>query len=209
MPQYKLTYFKTRGAAELSRLVFTLAGEKYVDERLEREEWQKVKHNTPLEALPVLEVDGVVVSQSAAIARFLARRFKLFGKTDMEEFAIDEAHEVFAEIFNRELMKIFYESDATKKAEIAKAFIDGSLQKYLTFFETRLKKNGTGFYVGNELTFGDLIIYNGLTMTEALLKMTKLDLNLASCPELAALIKRVEENPRIAKWIAERPKTDM
>ena len=34
--------------------------------------------------LPVLEVDGVQLGQSMAIARYLARKYNLAGKTDLE-----------------------------------------------------------------------------------------------------------------------------
>ena len=43
MPSYKLTYFDLRGRAELTRLLFALAGAEYDDCRINGEEWQKLK----------------------------------------------------------------------------------------------------------------------------------------------------------------------
>jgi hypothetical protein len=43
MPEYKLTYFNGRGRAELTRLVFAAAGEKYEDERVT--DWPKQKES--------------------------------------------------------------------------------------------------------------------------------------------------------------------
>lgn len=43
MPEYKLTYFNGRGRAELTRLVFAAAGEKYEDERVN--DWPKHKES--------------------------------------------------------------------------------------------------------------------------------------------------------------------
>ena len=34
MPSYKLTYFNGRGRAEVSRLIFTVAGAEFTDERV-------------------------------------------------------------------------------------------------------------------------------------------------------------------------------
>ena len=39
--------------------------------------------------LPVLEVDGKTIGQSMTIARFLARRYNLAGKNDLEEAEAD------------------------------------------------------------------------------------------------------------------------
>ena len=39
--------------------------------------------------LPVLEVDGKAIGQSMTIARFLARRYNLAGKNDLEEAEAD------------------------------------------------------------------------------------------------------------------------
>ena len=39
--------------------------------------------------LPVLEVDGKELAQSMAIARFLARRYKVAGKNELEEAEAD------------------------------------------------------------------------------------------------------------------------
>lgn len=43
MPNYKITYFNGRGRAEITRLIFAAAGEKYTDERFEFEEWPSKK----------------------------------------------------------------------------------------------------------------------------------------------------------------------
>ena len=43
MPSYKLYYFPGRGRAELSRFVFAQAGVQYEDERVQGEEWGKLK----------------------------------------------------------------------------------------------------------------------------------------------------------------------
>ena len=84
MPTYKLYYFNVRGFAEVSRLIFAAAGEQFEDIRYEREHWPEHKAEMPLGQMPVLEVDGVKLPQSAAIARFLAKRFNLAGKDDFE-----------------------------------------------------------------------------------------------------------------------------
>jgi len=49
---YKLTYFKVRGRAELSRLIFAQAGVQYEDVRLERAQWQQLQPSELVTQLP-------------------------------------------------------------------------------------------------------------------------------------------------------------
>ena len=44
---------------------------------------------TPFGQVPVLEVDGVPISQSTSIARFLAKEFNLAGKDHLEQAQAD------------------------------------------------------------------------------------------------------------------------
>ena len=54
------------------------------------EGWQKIKPNTPFGQLPLLEVDGELISESVAIVRYCAREFGLAGKTTFESAQADE-----------------------------------------------------------------------------------------------------------------------
>lgn len=46
----------------------------YEDQRVERENWPSLKPTMPTGQIPVLEFDGKKLSQSVAIARYLARQ---------------------------------------------------------------------------------------------------------------------------------------
>jgi len=114
MSTYKLTYFNGRGLAETSRLIFAAAGQKFEDVRFEREQWPAIKPTTPLGQVPVLEVDGVKIPQSTAIARFLAKRFNLAGKTDVEQAQVDVVVDTIQDLFHA-FLPIIREQDETKK----------------------------------------------------------------------------------------------
>ncbi|XP_052260884.1 glutathione S-transferase 1-like isoform X2 [Dreissena polymorpha] len=208
MASYKLYYFDGRGAAELARLVFKQAGVDFEDIRYTGEEWPQHKSEMPLGAMPVLEVDGRKICQSLAIARYLAKEFGLFGSNNMEAFVIDELFEIFAEIMNNHLWKIFYEEDENKKAELAETFKKDSAAKYLNLIEKRLKENtsGSGFYVGSEVTVGDLLLYNSMYANRKWLGQFSVDVY-EGRPLLEEHFKLVGVLPNIAKWVQERPET--
>ncbi len=86
---FKLIYFNFRGRAEISRMLFSLGKQAYEDKRIELKDWPAMKKETTFGALPVLEViennETTVLAQSVSIARYLANRFGLAGKTDLEK----------------------------------------------------------------------------------------------------------------------------
>ncbi|ESO13224.1 hypothetical protein HELRODRAFT_62415 [Helobdella robusta] len=73
MPNYKLVYFDGRGRAETIRLAFAVTGIAYEDHRIKKEEWPEMKPKTFAGYLPYMEVDGTVLFESLAMAKYVAR----------------------------------------------------------------------------------------------------------------------------------------
>ncbi|GMS94966.1 hypothetical protein PENTCL1PPCAC_17141 [Pristionchus entomophagus] len=76
MPTYKLSYFDIRGLGEVARQLLHLSGNPFEDDRIQMEDWERRKKDTPFGQLPVLEVDGMPLATSLAINRFLAKKFR-------------------------------------------------------------------------------------------------------------------------------------
>ncbi|KAK3610914.1 hypothetical protein CHS0354_018821 [Potamilus streckersoni] len=121
----------------------------------------------PLQALPVLEIDGKMMTQSQAIIRYLAREYGFYGAINMETFRIDEIQEAVVEL-HQELYKVRTEKDETKK-----------------------------------MTLADVLVYNITFNMEYFPK-----LSLEKWPKTMAVCKKVENHPKIAAWLKERPVTD-
>lgn len=93
MALYKLYYFNLRARGEVVRLVFAAAGQKFEDHRFEFSEWPQYKSKAPFGQTPWLEIHEAnrvaYLSQSTAIARYLARKFGLAGKNEFETAEIE------------------------------------------------------------------------------------------------------------------------
>ncbi|XP_078579122.1 hematopoietic prostaglandin D synthase-like [Branchiostoma floridae x Branchiostoma japonicum] len=203
MPSYKLYYFHGRGRAEPARLMLAAAGLPYEDVRIEFERWPEYKPKMPMGQAPVLDVDGTMICQSVAIARFIAKESGLAGKTNMEQARADMMVDGFGDMVNKMADYVWYEPDEAKKAEKKKTFYDTTLPEFLGYFEKLLvANNGGDFFVGDGLTHADVFF---LSLSDDI-TAEKPDV-LGPYPKLAALAERIKTYPGIKEWLAKRPKT--
>lgn len=206
MPGYKLTYFNLQGKAEIIRLIFAAAGVEYDDHRIQFEDWGTLKQTTPFGQVPTLEVDGVTYCQTEAISRFLARKFGLAGKSELDQLRVDMIIGCLTDI--RSPISLFlFEKDEAKKAEETRKYVEEKLPTFLKNLELLFVQNHSGekFFVGDELTWADL---GFLALSDWLLRLKGVDVELAKHAKLSALRKRVQEIPRVAAWLEKRPKTE-
>jgi len=205
MPSYKLTYFDGRGRGEIIRLLFAYQGVDYTDERIKREDWPAHKASAPFGQLPMLEVDGVKLCQSNSCARYLARKFNLAGKTELDQARADMLVDCYDDA-TKPILTFFMEKDETKKAEAKKKFAEEQLPASLALLEAILisNKGGDKFFVGDDLTWADIAFMNFVQWTA----MGGAVNPLAKFPKLAALDDRVKKIPKIAAWLEKRPKTE-
>ena len=203
MSTYKLYYFNGRGRAESARLIFAAAGEKYEDIRIEREDWPKHKSAMPLGQIPVLEYNGTKLPQSSSISRFLAKQFHLAGKDNLEQAKVDAVVDTINDAVAN-YVPIHREQDEAKKAEMMKKFVGEDLPKTLQNLETLAKHYGNGgpFFVGNGLTWADLLFYD---VAQSFLAASGDALK--NFPWLVKNRQEVENQPKIAQYLKDRPKT--
>ncbi|XP_002731491.1 S-crystallin SL11-like [Saccoglossus kowalevskii] len=205
MPNYKLHYFNARGRAETSRFILALAGVKYEDKRYTGEEWGKIKASGkfPFGEMPVLEVDDTVLSQSNAIARYLASVHGYNGKNDLETAKIGMIVETFVDILNS-FMKAWFNKDEKTKAELLEEFKTKTLTQKLAALEKLLVANngGNGYFVGDKVSLADITF---VTFYEMFSKSVEGALD--KYPKLKSLQSRVLALPKIAEWVKKRPES--
>jgi len=187
-------------------MLFAAGGQEFKDVRIERADWPGAhKAGTPFGQLPMLEADGVKLCQSNTCARFLARKFNLAGKNDLEQAQADMIVDCL-EDSAKPILQFAFEKDEAKKAEMKKKFVDETLPNYFTLLEGLLKSNqgGDKFFVGSDMTWADIAFINFISW----LGMAGAEGQVKNYPKLNALNDKVQKCPKIAEWIAKRPKTE-
>jgi len=208
MTEYKLTYFDVKGLAEPIRLLLNLKKVQFEDVRLPFVPGQpgvipaEIKEKLTFGQVPALEFDGQVLCQSGTILRFLARRFDLFGSSEIEAAKIDELNDGLKDYADAWKPVFYAKDDETKAAALANA-VDVATPKYFDNFQRILEKNGNQFFVGNKISLIDLNMFNLLTYFGPLFE-TDLTKN---HPSLVAFVKRIEEVPEIKDYLERRPKS--
>ena len=203
MPTFKLIYFDGRGVAERTRLLFKIAKIDFEDVRYSREEMTQRKEAgefaVAMGKLPILEVDGVQLSQSKAIERFVARQLGLMGSSPMEEAQIDAVCE-----HQRDVREAYGKVDGKPEAP---EWFEKDFPEALAKFEKALPASPGPFLMGPTLTLADLawfqFLIEFLDRPEEVEAVSKV---LPSMPRLKAAMDGVLSNPEIAAWRESRPK---
>nr|XP_034174007.1 glutathione S-transferase-like [Osmia lignaria]XP_034174008.1 glutathione S-transferase-like [Osmia lignaria] len=199
---YKLIYFNARGRAEHIRYIFAYAGIDYVDQRIPKERWTELKKSMPYGMLPVLEIDGKPISQSNAVARYLARKHNLTGRDEWEAMQCDVLVDTLGDL-KQFISQYRTEEDLFKKEEKKAKLLKETIPFYLNKFEKTVGENG-GYAVGSTTTWADFVFAVALENFENIFGTTALE----NYPGLRALKKRVHEIPAIVDWLAKRPNTE-
>ncbi|XP_066247987.1 glutathione S-transferase-like [Euwallacea similis] len=196
-PKYKLIYFNAAGRAEPIRYILSFAGQEFEDSRISREEWLTLKSKTPFGKVPVLEIEGKLVSQSNVIARYLAKQFGLLGQDEATALRADELVGALDDMRMVTMRKFREENPAAVE----------NLQKeenyFLDKFEKIVTESSSGFLAGSQITWADLTFASILSsepISEEILK---------SYPGLSAYVAKINNLPGIKQYLAQRPKSDL
>jgi glutathione S-transferase len=202
MPQLKLTYFDSPGRAEPVRVALRLAGAPFEDHRVNFAGFMELKQSgaLPLGSVPVLEVDGFTMTQTAAMLRFAARLGEtgLYPSDPAAAFMVDSALDTFNDTWSHALVPSLFERDKEKKLAMRAEFAAGPMKRVFDYVEAILTKSGGPFVAGKALSIADLVIAQSLLQirTGGLDGITP-DM-LQTWPHLLALADAYLAEPRIA-----------
>ena len=202
----RLTYFSSRGRAELIRLVLAEAGVVYqevsvgpYDPAAQPAAFVELRARGELayDALPLWEEpDGFRLVQSDAIVRHLARTHWLYGATVREAARCDQFL-AGIEDTRIEMRKLFGAAPSARPA-LREELVVSILPRWLGRLERQLVHEGGGFVVGASPSLADV----ALAYLIETLRDNGFELALERCPSVVELAARMHERPGIAAHLA-------
>lgn len=197
----KIVYADFRGRAEKSRLILHAAGQQFEDYRFPADKFDEEKEKSPNKKLPYLEVDGNKIPQSQAMDRFLAREFNMMGATNFENFLIECVHDECSDMYS-ELIKLYFEKDETKKAELKTALLGEKIPAFLKVMDMYITKNNKkGHVFGDKLTLADIAVFDIMD------NLVQFDSGcMAKCPKVKEVYDTVAAVDNLKSYLSTRPK---
>ncbi len=202
MPQYKLTYFDFHGGrAEPARLAMHIGGIAFEDHRFGFADFPEVRKHTPFGQVPTLHVDGVLVTQSDAITRYVGKLTGLYPTDPYQALLCDEVLGALEDANNKLVATFGMTGDALKEARTALA--EGAISTYLRWLQAQLQAHGGQYFADQRLTIADLKVFvyvNGLRSG----RLDHIPTNLVDsvAPALLEHRQRVADTPAIAQYYA-------
>jgi glutathione S-transferase len=204
MAKLKLTYFDFDGGrGEPARLALHIGGIAFEDQRITGKDWPAFRDKTPFLAMPTLEVDGKVVSQSNSINRYVGKLSGLYPKDDWQALLCDEVMDAAEDISARIGQTIDLPADTKKKAR--EELAAGHIARYLEQFQARLKSAGGEYFADGRLTVADLKVFMLIRwLRSGVLDHIPKDLVDRVAPMLIGHLERTASQPKIVDYYKRR-----
>ncbi|CAH6876630.1 Gsta4 [Phodopus roborovskii] len=193
----KLYYFHGRGRMESIRWLLAAAGVEFEEEFLEtREQYEKLQKDGLLlfDQVPLVEIDGMPLTQSRAILSYLAAKYNLYGKDLKERLRIDMYTDGTLDLMLMIAQAPF--KPPKEKEESYALIVTRAKTRYFPVFEKILKDHGEAFLVGNQLSWADIQLLEAILMVEELSAPV-----LSDFPLLQAFKARISNIPTIKKFL--------
>ncbi|KXZ45605.1 hypothetical protein GPECTOR_53g98 [Gonium pectorale] len=192
-------YFPIRGRAEVLKLAIVAGGGDFDTVDVNYQEQKTNRSLYPFGQCPRLVDGDIDLVQSNSIARYLARKYSLQGKTEQEQCVVDMLME------GVESLRVKYVNlEEAAKEVYWKTYFDksttegrngGAHMQYLVNF---LTANGGQFCVGDALTIADLCLWE---ITDLHLRIFEEQLK-EVYPELIAFHEHIAGLPGIKEYLA-------
>ena len=190
----KLHYFAGRGRAETTRWMLAASGIHFENLPIDTPQALvalRASDKLPFDQLPLLEIDGLRISQTTALVRYLARRSDLYGDDSLDALWCDMIAGVAADLAEPAILAAFMPShDSAVKG------LRQRVDKFCPRLERRLAQNGGAFIAGRRLTFADVVLGEALSAHIELAP----DI-LDGYPLLVALQRALIRTPGIAAYL--------
>ena len=204
MQKYKLIYFDIPGGrGEPLRMAMHAAGIDYTDERWTFPEFGEKRSELRFRAVPVLEIDGKVVTQSNAIGRYLGKQAGLYPDDPVQALYCDEVCDAVEDMIHYIVQTFGLKGDDLRQAR--EQLVETRLKTFIAGFDELLQRGGGEYFANNALTMADLKMFVQISsMTSGNLEHIPTDLIEKLAPSLLAHQNRVMESDVVQAYVRDR-----
>lgn len=204
MSKFKLTYFDFNGGrGEPIRIAFHAAGVDFEDHRISFEEFTKTRADMRFTCSPELEIDGVTVTQSNSMLRYVGKMAGLYPEDDLQALYCDEAMDAVEDLLHQVVQSFGLEGDELKSAR--EKLVDGWITVFVKGLAEILERGGGEYFADNRLTVADLKVHMQIRMLRAgTLDHVPTDLVDKLAPSLVQHEERVGNDPIVTAYYAAR-----
>ncbi|SET07396.1 glutathione S-transferase family protein [Thalassotalea agarivorans] len=204
MAQIKLTYFDINGGrGEPIRLAFHLGNIAFEDNRFNFAQFPEIKKSAPLHKVPVMQLDGKVITQSNAMLRYAGKLAHLYPESAEAALFCDEILDAIEDATNALIDTFGLEGDALKSARLS--YTDKWLVPYLVWLEQKYASNNGDYFIGEHISIADLKAYVWIKgIMSGSFDYINDDVVSNNTPQLALFCQTIEALPAINLYYQER-----
>ena len=194
--------------AEVLRVSLFISNIPFEDVRISREEFiNMIKtgylpngKKVPFHQLPVIEVDGEIIGQTGAIARYCGKISNLYSNDNINAAKIDQIIDAATDITNL-VSPTIREKDEQKKVEDRLLLKNKLLPRWFRYLENILSESASDWFVENKMTIADIAMWRllGWFISGIIdgIPTTIVD----SYPKLKNIHTNVHHHPKVQEWM--------
>ena len=193
--------------AEVLRVSLFIKDIPFEDIRISREEFiHLIKtgflpngKKVPFHQLPVIEVDGEIIGQTGAIARYCGKVSNLYADDMLKAAKIDQIIDAATDITNV-VSPTIREKDQEKKMEDRKVLVNKLLPRWFRYLENLLLEDDSTWFV-EKMTIADIAIWRLLGwLTSGIIDGIPTSV-VDNFPKLKNIHHQVHTHPKVQEWM--------
>jgi glutathione S-transferase len=193
--------------AEVLRVSLFIKDIPFEDTRVSREEFVHLIKTgflpngkiAPFHQLPVIEVDGKIIGQTGAIARYCGKVSNLYSDDIFLAAKIDQIIDAATDITNL-VSPTIREKDQIKKMEDRKVLVSKLLPRWFRYLENLLSEDNSTWFV-EKMTIADIAIWRLLGwLTSGIIDGIPTSI-VDDFPKLKNIHHQVHTHPKVQEWM--------
>ncbi len=194
--------------AEVLRVSLYISNIPFEDVRISRDEFiNMIKtgflpngKRVPFHQLPVIEVDGKIIGQTGAIARYCGKISNLYSNDNINAAKIDQILDAATDITNI-VSPTIREKDEQKKIEDRLLLKNKLLPRWFKYLENILSQETSEWFVENKMTIADIAMWRLLGwLTSGIIDGIPTTI-VDNYPKLKNIHYTVHQHAKVQEWM--------